>query len=52
MVENNGALQVKATPDNFALRKHFLLQAILAVNDMFYLCLDYLSSHIRGTLAA
>ena len=36
IIENNGALQVKATPDNFALRKHFLLQAILAVNDMFY----------------
>lgn len=35
VVENNGALQVKATPDNFALQKHFLLQAILAVNDMF-----------------
>ena len=32
IVENNGALQVKATPDNFALRKHFLLQAILTFN--------------------
>lgn len=31
------ALQVHASPENFALRKHNLLQAILAVNDMFYL---------------
>lgn len=31
------ALTIHASPDNFALRKHNLLQAILAVNDMFYL---------------
>lgn len=31
------ALEVHASPDNFALRKHSLVQAILAVNDMFYL---------------
>jgi hypothetical protein len=30
-------LKVHASPDNFALRKHNLVQAILAVNDMFYL---------------
>ena len=29
-------LQVNATKSNFALRKHNLLQAMLAVNDMFY----------------
>jgi hypothetical protein len=40
IIENNGSLQVKATPDNFALCKHFLLQAILAVNHMFYLLND------------
>lgn len=34
---NDDALQVHASPENFALRKHNLLQAILAVNDMFYL---------------
>lgn len=28
---------VRATPQNFALRKHSLVQAILAVNDLFYL---------------
>lgn len=32
----DGALEVSATPETFALRKHSLLQAILAVNDMFY----------------
>src|SRR5690606_34249009 len=32
----NSALEVKATRENFALRKHSLLQAILAVNDLFY----------------
>lgn len=31
------ALQVHAAPENFALRKHNLVQAILAVNDLFYL---------------
>jgi hypothetical protein len=31
------ALEIHASPDNFALRKHNLIQAILAVNDMFYL---------------
>ena len=30
-------LNVQASPDNFALRKHNLIQAILAVNDLFYL---------------
>src|SRR5207253_9418263 len=30
-------LEVHATPDNFALRKHNLVQAMLAVNDMCYL---------------
>ena len=30
------ALEVKASADNFAFRKHNLLQAILSVNDLFY----------------
>ena len=30
-------LQVNATSDNFALRKHNLIQAILSVHDMFFL---------------
>lgn len=33
---NDGALEINSTPDTFALRKHSLLQAILAVNDLFY----------------
>jgi hypothetical protein len=31
-------LQVLATTDDFPLRKHNLMQAMLAVNDLFYLC--------------
>jgi hypothetical protein len=31
------ALLVRATPQDFSLRKHKLVQAILAVNDLFYL---------------
>jgi len=34
---NGKALSVRASEDNFAVRKHNLLQAILAVNDLFYL---------------
>ena len=33
----NKSLQVTATSHNFALKKHNLLQAMLAVNDLFYL---------------
>lgn len=38
------ALQVHASPDNFPLRKHNLLQAMLAVNDMFYLAVPMVAS--------
>lgn len=38
------ALQVNASPDNFALRKHNLVQAMLAVNDMFYLAVPMVAS--------
>lgn len=38
------ALQVHAAPDNFALRKHNLVQAMLAVNDMFYLAMPMVAS--------
>ena len=34
---HNNEIMIKATPDNFAMRKHNLIQAMLAVNDMFYL---------------
>lgn len=35
--ENEKSLEVHASPNNFALRKHNLVQAMLAVNDLFYL---------------
>jgi len=38
------ALEVHATPDNFPVRKHNLVQAILAVNDMFYLAVPMVAS--------
>jgi hypothetical protein len=34
---NKEALEVHATSQNFPLRKHNLIQAMLAVNDLFYL---------------
>jgi hypothetical protein len=34
---NNEVLEVHATSDNFPIRKHNLMQAMLAVNDLFYL---------------
>ncbi|MEW6039244.1 MAG: DUF1829 domain-containing protein [Pseudomonadota bacterium] len=35
---------LKATPDNFSLKKHNLIQAMLAVNDLFYLASPYVAS--------
>jgi hypothetical protein len=37
-------LEVHASNDNFALRKHNLVQAMLAVNDMFYLAVPMAAS--------
>src|SRR5258708_12077701 len=34
---NGEAIEVNATRENFPLRKHNLIQAMLAVNDLFYL---------------
>ena len=34
---NEKRLEIQTSVDNFALRKHNLLQAMLAVNDLFYL---------------
>ena len=34
---NGGSLEIRASPENFALQKHNLVQAILAVNDLFLL---------------
>lgn len=41
---NDQALEVHASPDNFALRKHSLVQAVLAVNDLFYLAAPMVAS--------
>ncbi len=38
------ALRVHSSYENFALRKHNLLQAILAVNDLFYLAVPMVAS--------
>ena len=37
MNDTSKALEVRASDGNFALRKHNLVQAMLAVNDLFYL---------------
>ncbi len=42
--DRNDALFVKASPENFALKKHSLIQAVLAVNDLFYLAAPHVSS--------
>jgi len=41
---NNEALEIQASPENFALRKHSLIQAMLSVNDMFNLASPMVSS--------
>ena len=38
------ALEIHATTENFPLRKHNLVQAILAVNDLFYLAAPMVAS--------
>lgn len=40
----DGRLQVKASSNNFAVRKQNLIQAMLAVNDMFYLASPVVAS--------
>ena len=40
----DGRLEVHASPENFALRKHNLLQAMLAVNDLFFLAIPMVAS--------
>ena len=41
---NGEALEVQASRENFALRKHSLVQAMLAVNDLFYLAAPMVAS--------
>lgn len=42
--ESKGQLTVRATADNFALKKHSLVQAMLAVGDMFFLAEPHITS--------
>lgn len=42
--EAEGRLEINASTDNFALRKHNLIQAMLAVNDLFYLASPMVAS--------
>lgn len=44
VVVEDDAILVRASAEDFALRKHNLLQAMLAVNDMFYLASTTISS--------
>jgi len=39
-----GRLEIHASPDNFGLRKHNLIQAMLAVNDLFFLAVPVVAS--------
>ena len=52
-VQSNGkALEVKASADNFPLRKHNLVQAMLAVNDLFYLASPTVASLFHEDVVA
>ncbi|HOO56915.1 MAG TPA: DUF1829 domain-containing protein [bacterium] len=42
--QNGNSLFINASSDNFALRKHNLIQSILAINDMFYLSEPFIKS--------
>ena len=46
------ALQVSASENNFALRKHSLVQAMLAVNDLFYLASPNIAPLFREEVTA
>lgn len=49
---NDKAIEVHATPQNFALKKHNLVQAMLAVNDLFYLASPVVESFFYEDVAA
>ena len=54
VVKENDILQITATVDNFPIKKHSLIQSILAVNDMFYLAESHVANlffeDVRGWL--
>ena len=47
-----GALQVESSADDFGLRKHNLIQAMLAVSDMFYLASPTVKRPFHENVAA
>ena len=49
---NNDALEIHATVDNFPSRKHSLIQAMLAVNDLFYLAQPVVETLFHEDVAA
>lgn len=42
--QHDNILEIQATPENFPLKKHNLMQAMLAVNDLFYLASPMIAS--------
>lgn len=44
VLKRDDSLEIHATAENFGLKKHNMIQAMLAVNDMFYLA----DSHIKS----
>jgi hypothetical protein len=42
--EHGSSLEIRATEENFPLKKHSLLQAMLGVNDLFYLASPHITS--------
>jgi hypothetical protein len=51
LVDDN-ILCVSATSDNFSLKKHNILQAMLAVNDLFYLASPHIESFFMEDVAS
>ena len=49
---NRSALEVRASRTTFALRKHNLIQAMLAVNDLFYLATSTVASIFKEDVIA
>jgi Domain of unknown function DUF1829/Domain of unknown function DUF1828 len=49
---NNEALQIQTSPETFPARKHNLIQAMLAVNDLFYLAKPMVESLFHEDVVA
>ena len=50
--DDEKVLRVTASENNFSLRKHSLIQAMLAVNDLFYLTSPIITSLFREDVEA